>query len=67
MTASRKIRARGIPPVQLGAPPEYPNPGSDIPPELNEGRAGFVVADCSHPVAKPDWLAGFRLCDGCDS
>ena len=67
MIASRKIRARGIPPVQLGAPPEYPKPGSDIPPELNEGRAGFVVADCSHPVAKPEWLAGFRLCEGCGS
>jgi len=49
MIASRKIRARGIPPVQLGAPPEYPKPGGDIPPELNEGPGS------SSPTAVTRW------------
>ena len=47
------------------APPEYPEPGSEIPPEKNGGMAGYVVGYCTHRVAASEWAAGFRNCERC--
>jgi hypothetical protein len=45
--------------------PEYPEPGSGIPPELNFGMAGYVVGECRHRVAGSEWRAGLRNCERC--
>jgi hypothetical protein len=45
--------------------PVYPEPGSDIPPEMTGGMPGFVVGECTHRVAKSEWRAGFRNCERC--
>jgi hypothetical protein len=39
-----------------GSGPEYPAPGSVIPPEQNSGMAGYVVGECGHRLPAP--LAG---------
>lgn len=46
---------------------EYPEPGSEIPPENNGGQAGYVVGECGHRVARQEWRAGFRTCERCPS
>jgi hypothetical protein len=65
MTGKHQIRARNVPPAVAGPPPAYPAPGSDIPPERNSGRPGYVVGLCPHPVLRSEWLAGFRTCEPC--
>jgi hypothetical protein len=45
--------------------PEYPAPGSAIPPEKNFGMPGYVVGECGHRVAGSEWRAGFRNCERC--
>jgi hypothetical protein len=44
---------------------QYPEVGSDIPPEENGGQLGYVVGECGHRVAGSEWRAGFRNCERC--
>ena len=51
--------------MQFEGGPEYPAPGSRIPPENNFGQTGYVVGACTHRVAGSEWMAGFRNCERC--
>lgn len=45
--------------------PEYPEPGSVIPPEENGGQEGYVVGNCGHRMFPSDRAAGFLNCERC--